>query len=242
MTGGRVRVVALMLVLTACSSSGGEPQAEPTASPSTSSAPTESTDAPEPTETTPEASSDRSGSPGASPKETRPPEPTGPPPYLPVPEGVRLTERGSELQLGERAVVAWRPRPEVVGALGIRVTGVTRTTRKDFAAFRLDRDQRRSTPYYVRATIGNVGRTDLAGVSVPLYVVNDQDTLIQATPFAAAFEPCPSEPFPTPFTPGVSAEVCLVYLVPERGVLTAVSFRPTQEYAPITWTGRLETP
>ena len=36
-------------------------------------------------------------------------------------------------------------------------------------------------------------------------------------------------------------DVCLVYLAPERGKLTAVSFRPTQEFDPITWTGKVRT-
>ena len=37
-------------------------------------------------------------------------------------------------------------------------------------------------------------------------------------------------------------KVCLVFLAPKKGDLTAVSFRPTQEYDPITWTGDLEKP
>ena len=41
---------------------------------------------------------------------------------------------------------------------------------------------------------------------------------------------------------GATAKVCLVYLAPDKGDLTAVSFRPTQEDAPITWTGELKKP
>jgi hypothetical protein len=37
-------------------------------------------------------------------------------------------------------------------------------------------------------------------------------------------------------------KACLVFLSPKKGDLTAVSFRPTQEYDPITWTGTLEKP
>ena len=37
-------------------------------------------------------------------------------------------------------------------------------------------------------------------------------------------------------------DVCLVFLAPNKGDLTAVSFRPTQDYDPITWTGELEKP
>lgn len=216
-------LAALLLALAACSS---EPESqEPVGTPTPSAMTTDTTTA----------------SPSG-----RPSEGTGPSldaaPYLPVPKDVDLTAQGVDLRLGDRATVAWEPRREVVGALDVTVTGIQRTTLKDFAAFRLDPTQRRSTPYYVRATVRNVGKPNLAGVSVPLYAVNAADTLIQATPFASAFKPCPSTPFPTPFSTGERAQVCLVYLVPRQGTLTSVSFRPTQEYDPITWTGKITRP
>src|SRR5690349_7268992 len=45
----------------------------------------------------------------------------GPTPYLPVPEGVTLTDPGSELGVGESAVVAWRPKAGEVGVLRLTV-------------------------------------------------------------------------------------------------------------------------
>jgi len=213
----------LLVALSACSS--GEP----------STGPPDPTTRGSSTEATTSASADPTEKP-------TPAAPTEPAPYLPVPDGVELTAQGSDLRFGDRATVAWEPRREVVGAVAVTVTGVRRTTLKDFAAFRLDPTQRRSTPYFVRATVKNVGRTNLAGVSVPLYAVNAADTLIQSTPFAATFKPCPSTPFPKPFATGDRAQVCLVYLVPQQGTLASVSFRPTQEYDPITWTGKIVRP
>jgi hypothetical protein len=35
--------------------------------------------------------------------------------------------------------------------------------------------------------------------------------------------------------------VCLVYFVPDHGRLVAVSFRPSQDFQAITWTGRIGT-
>ena len=32
----------------------------------------------------------------------------------------------------------------------------------------------------------------------------------------------------------------MVYLAPDKGKLTAVSFRPSQEFDPIIWTGELD--
>jgi hypothetical protein len=163
-------------------------------------------------------------------------------PYLPVPDGVELTAQGSELRVGDTATVAWEPGRDVVGALALTVTRLEQASIKALAAYRLDPVQRRSSLFYVRATVENVGATDLAGVAVPLYLLDGRDTLIQATPFAAAYKPCPSSPLPKPFDTGDKVKVCLVYLVPEQGRLEAVSFRPTQEYDPITWTGRLRKP
>ena len=78
---------------------------------------------------------------------------------------------------------------------------------------------------------------------MPLYAVDPTDTLIQASTFQARFEPCPGNGvFPETFGPGDAKEICLVYLVPDGGELTAVSFRPNQDFDPITWTGPIKKP
>jgi hypothetical protein len=120
------------------------------------------------------------------------------------------------------------------------VTALERTAIKDFSAWQLSDEQQASTPYYVRATIRNVGDSDLGGRPVPLYVVNEEDVLLRPTPFASSFEACPSTPFPEKFAPGDRAKVCLVYLAPDHGDLVAVSFRPDDSFNPITWTGDVE--
>jgi hypothetical protein len=160
-------------------------------------------------------------------------------PYLPVPDGVELTDPGSRLAVGDHAVVAYHPRQQEVAALDVQVTGLERASIKDFSAWQLSDAQRRSTPYYVRASIKNLGETDVGGLQVPLYVVNDQDVLLESTPFTSSFEPCPSTPFPQKFGPGERAKACLVYLAPNHGDLVAVSFRPEQTFDPITWTGEV---
>jgi hypothetical protein len=159
-------------------------------------------------------------------------------PYLPVPDGVELTEPGSQLAVGDQAVVAYQPRQDLVGTLAIQVTALERTTIKSqFSAWKLSAEQEASTPFFVRARVKNVGDTDLGGRRVPLYIVNDQNVLVESTPFASSFEPCPSTPLPKKFGPGAKADVCLVYLAPDHGDLVAVSFRPEETFNPITWTG-----
>ena len=206
--------LAAVLALSACSGGSDDPA-------STDSSSTSST-------------SSASGSTSASTSEK---------PYLPVPDGVELTAQGSELEVGDHAVVAYEPRQEQVGVLDIAVTRLEKTTFKEsFAGWQLDAATRKTNPYFVRATVKNVGETDLGGRPVPIYIVDGNNTLIESSTFKSAFKPCPSRPFPDVFRAGDKVDVCLVFLSPDKGDLTAVSFRPTQEFNPITWTGELMSP
>lgn len=162
--------------------------------------------------------------------------------YLPVPDGVELTTPGSELEVGDDAVVAYEPRQDQVAALDIRVRQLEQASIRDLSSWQLSAAQQKSTPYYVTAKVENVGDSDVGGRPVPLYVVNEDDVLLESTPFASSFKPCPSTPFPEKFKPGDSATVCLVYLAPKRGKLVAVSFRPDETFDPITWTGEVQKP
>lgn len=162
-------------------------------------------------------------------------------PYLPVPDGVELTPPGSQLSVGDSAVVAYRPRQDEVGALDITVTALEKASiLKTLSAWQLSPEQRRSNPYFVRARIENVGDTDLGGRPVPLYLLDGDNVLLESTPFASSFELCPSTPFPDKFGPGDRTRVCLVYLAPDHGRAEAVSFRPEETFNPITWTGEVE--
>ncbi len=164
--------------------------------------------------------------------------------YLPAPEGVELTAQGSDLAVGDSAVVAWEPRQELVGVLDITVSRLERTSfDESFEGWQLDAQTRTTTPYFVRVGIENTGDSDVGGRDVPLYAVDPTDTLIQASTFQARFDPCPGNGvFPETFGPGDAKDICLVYLVPDGGELTAVSFRPNQDFDPITWTGPIKKP
>lgn len=212
----RAGVIVSVLALSAVVLSGcsGDSDAEP---------------APEPTP------SETSATPGsASATET---------PYLPVADDVELTAQGSELALGDEAVVAYEPRQDLLGVLAITVDRIDRTTfKKSFAGWKLDAATKAMTPYFVQASVTNTGDTDLGGRPVPLYVVDSADTLVESSTFKGTFEPCPSKAFPKVFGAGKSMTTCLVYLAPEGTTLEAVSFRPTQEFVPISWTGKITAP
>jgi hypothetical protein len=162
---------------------------------------------------------------------------------LPVPDGIELTAGGSTLAVGDVATVAYEVRQGVVGVLDIKVTRLEKTSfEESFTGWDLDADDRKKKPYFVRATIVNRGETDLTERPAPLYIVDGTNTLVEPTTFGSTFKPCNPAFFPKPFPSGKSVKVCLVFLAPDKGDLTAVSFRPTQEYNPITWTGELHKP
>ena len=161
-------------------------------------------------------------------------------PYLPVPDGVELTAQGSQLQVGEAAVVAFEPRQDQVGALRIKVTRLIDADFKDFVGWKLNDETLKTNPYFVHAIVKNVGDTDLGGEGVPLYAVDGNNKLIEASTFQSTFKPCSPEAFPKRFRSGDKGKFCLVYLAPDKGDLTAVSFRPVEDFDPITWTGKLQ--
>ena len=182
-------------------------------------------------------SGDKGGSPEPSADDSSPT--ASETPYLEVPEGVELTAQGSELEVGESATVAYEPRQNAVGALDIKVTSTEKAAFSLFEGWELTKETRTTAPYFVRATVTNVGDSDLGGRPVPLYIVDGDNRLIEASVFTGTFKPCEGSMFPQKFKNGDKVRACLVYLAPDKGKLTAVSFRPDQEFDPITWTGEL---
>jgi hypothetical protein len=112
----------------------------------------------------------------------------------------------------------------------------------DFAAYQLDERTKQARPYYVRVRVKNVGPGDLSRMAVPLYAVDQTDTLIQQSTFNNSFTRCPSQPLPAGFGTGKTLAGCLVYFVPNGGTLTKMSYRPLQAFEPITWEGAILPP
>ena len=165
-----------------------------------------------------------------------------PSPYLPVPSGVQLTDPGSELGFGEQATVAWRPERGQVGVLNVRVHKVVADDIQALQNWQLDAAGRTSSLYYVTMTVANVGDQDLSGQRIPLYVLDGANALVESSAFKKEFKPCSSPALPDGFVTGEKVTVCQAYLVPKRGTVVAVSFRPTEKFNPITWVGHVTEP
>jgi len=179
---------------------------------------------------------------GGEEKPTTKPTVTLPTGDVNVPPGVELTKAGTQLKFGEAATVAYEPNSQRNTVLEMTVTAAAQGTIADLSSYVLDDRTKASTPYYVNVTVKNVGDGDVGKTPIPLWAVDDSDTLIQASSFTNAFTRCPSTALPTTFAPNATASACLVYLVPEHGKLTGLSFRPLQAVAPIVWSGTVTPP
>jgi hypothetical protein len=152
-------------------------------------------------------------------------------------DGVSLTPEGTRLEVGQTARVSWQPDQKTTGVVALTVTGLLKTPISTFSAWRLKPATRKSTPYFVHVSVRNLGKSNLSGAAVPLYLLDRRGRLIEASTFKAPFTPCPSRRLPTRFRRGDRTDVCLVYYAPEHGSLVAISFRPTEDFDAITWEG-----
>lgn len=182
-----------------------------------------------------------SGCGGSTPRKTGPSVDANAQTEVPVPTGVKLTAFGSELKFGQPARVAYSPNAERKSILEITVTSASQGSIADLSGYTLDERTRASTPYYVRFTVKNIGDGDVGRTTIPLYLVDKgpPETLsVRASSFNNTFAKCPSAPFPTTFAPQAQLSTCLVYLVPDHGSMSGVSYRDADsEGDPIVWTG-----
>ena len=161
---------------------------------------------------------------------------------VPVPTGIKLTEFGSELQFGQSATVAYAPNDQRKSVLELTVKSAAKGSINDLSSYALEDRTKASTPYYVRVSVKNVGFGDVGRTPIPLFLVDNRNTLISASSFTTTFAKCPSVALPTTFGPNATLSTCLVFLAPDHGTATGISFRAVQENAPIVWKGVVTVP
>jgi hypothetical protein len=170
------------------------------------------------------------------------PSPSLPTGNVDVPPGITLTKAGDTLKLGEPATVAYEPNSQRSSVLEMSVSSIQQGLISDFASYQLSADTKKSTPYYVKVTVKNVGTGDLSRTGIPLYAVDGSNSLNQQTSFNNTFAKCPSQPLPAGFTAGKSLSACLVFVLRPGQTLTKVSYRPLQAFPPISWEGTITPP
>lgn len=150
------------------------------------------------------------------------------------------TEPGTQMDFGEPATLVWQPTADLTGELELSVESVVEPRESVFDGWLRDDTMAASRAYFVRVRLANTGESDLGGQVVPLYLRDEGGTLGAPWTLGGDFTACQSGPLPVPFAAGVEEEMCLVYLVPERGRIRDLVFEPTEGYDPIVWTGEVE--
>ena len=152
------------------------------------------------------------------------------------------TPPGTDLDLGESAVLAWQPTRDLAGELELTVVADPPVEDRLPLLGHRDDAMAAARPYFVTVTVANVGESDLGGQDVPLYLRDTDHSLGAPWTLGGDFAACQSGPLPDPFEAGAEAEMCLVYLVPDGGRVRDLVFEPTEGYDPITWTGEVDLP
>lgn len=152
-----------------------------------------------------------------------------------VPSGVTITKGGTTVAVGAPATVVYQPGDRGTSAVTVTVAEVKKGSMKDFRFFSLDEQTKRSSPYYVRVSVKNEGPAGLGGGALPIFALDSTNTNLPANDIVGTFKPCPTPTLPASFLPGATAELCLVYLVPEGRTLTAISLQTGTTQDAIGW-------
>lgn len=133
-----------------------------------------------------------------------------------VPSGVRITDGGAKRQLGKPATVVYEIEQRAASAVTVTVTeAVVGDLARDFRFFNLPEEVKRSTPIYVRVRVKNEGPSGMGGVALPILLRTDKNQVFPPNDLVGDFRPCPKSALPASFLAGTTANICLVYLLPE---------------------------
>ena len=133
-----------------------------------------------------------------------------------VPKGVRVTDGGAKREIGKPATVVYEIEQRAASAVTVTVTEVvTGDLVNDFRFFNLPEDLKTSTPLYVHARVKNEGPSGLGGVALPILLRTTTDKVFPPNDLVGNFRPCPKSALPASFLAGATANICLVYLLPE---------------------------
>lgn len=152
-----------------------------------------------------------------------------------VPADVALTKGGTNLAKGKSASVIYQIADKTRSVVTIAVTAVKKGDIEDFKFFSLDEETKQSTPFYVTATVKNVGPAGIGGAPIPLYVHDSNNTISLPNELVGEFAPCPKGALPKNFLPAATAEVCLVYLIPKGASLVSIDLQTVDQKIPIIW-------
>jgi hypothetical protein len=146
-----------------------------------------------------------------------------------------MTAPGSQLKVGDRAVVPFKYSTDKEGTIAITVTAIEQGANADLAKFG---DKAKGiVPFYLRISVENVGGTDLAYSSVTLRGLG-ADGKSTGVIISGETDKCQSETAKRDFTTaGAKYETCVLQGAREGSKITAASFDKGDGYlkSPVVW-------
>ncbi|GAA3526328.1 hypothetical protein AFL01nite_05050 [Aeromicrobium flavum] len=157
-----------------------------------------------------------------------------PEPGFAVPQGLTLSEPGTEKKLGESLAVAYPSADDEAGtALALGVTTVTKAPRKHLALYRVPAGM---DPYYVRVMVANRGPAVASFPAGPpwwLHVAGD--VLVPPTAAPAGFTRCEAPRVGKTLPAAGSVKGCLLFFVPRGTAVESVDFQPGGVTTAVRW-------
>lgn len=147
-----------------------------------------------------------------------------------------VTAPGTELKIGDRAVVPFEYTSEKKGTIAVTVTAIEQGTEADMAAF--GEKAKGMTPYFIKMKVENVGGTDLSYASLKLDGMLDSGGATGVVLIGDIPGKCDNETAPAEFaSQGASYETCSLSATDGTPV-TAAAFNEGDEYSdsPVVWT------
>jgi hypothetical protein len=166
-----------------------------------------------------------------------------PPPATPGPDDIQvpdtpadpsaLTPPGTELQVGQTAVVPFRE-----GVLGITVTSVAEGDQEQFRADFADHDVDDVVAYYVLVTYENLSDDDFSHASTPRVRAVGEDGRITSVTVTGNSGQCVRESFPADAGQGTSLESCVLQAATTGEAVSGVRYNESDggyDDDPIVW-------
>jgi hypothetical protein len=155
-------------------------------------------------------------------------------PGFAVPQGISLSDPGTERKLGQSLTVGYPAADDEAGtALALGVTTVAKAPKRHLSLYRVPAGMQ---PYYVRVMVGNRGPAAAsfpAGVPWWLHVAGD--VLVPPTAAPRGLARCVPPRVGKALPAGSTVKGCLLFFVPRGTAVESVDFQPAGVETAVRW-------